>query len=1270
ISGADSVAQMFSGATSFNQDIGNWDISGLNNSRPASIAGANNMFAGVTLSTENYDSLLIGWNSLDPGETLIPTNISLSGGNSTYCSGAAARNNLSTVKGWTITDQGSSTELPNAICMDIIVLLDSNGNATITADQLNNGSGDSCGTATLSISNSTFNCSNLGENTVQLTITDSNGNTSTCNAIVTVKDEINPIVITQNITVQLDSNGNGLITTALVNNGSSDNCEIASMSLDKTTFDCSNVGDNTVILTVIDTSGNEATATATVEVLGVQAAFTTDSNAVCRNIVINFTDTSTASGSETITSWLWDFGDGNTSSVQNPSHSYGIPNVYVVSLTTTSSNGCESTTSTSITVHPPIADFTLTPEIGCETPHTVFFTDLSTQPDIWLWEFGDGSTSTAQNPVHNYTTYGDFPVRLWVQDTIYGCSDIKERLVKVAAVQTNFTLNGTTNAFGCGPLDVNFVDTSVILGNDTIDTWLWDFGDGESSTEQNPTHIYEQPGVYSPTLTTILAITGCINVKTSVVQVIGPNIDFETTSTTSGCPPLDIQFNDLTIFGAPIVAWIWDFGDGNTSNFQNPLHQYTSFGVFDVSLTIIDIDGCSRTMIKTAFVDTSDNIAPTAICQNMVVQLDANGEVSITTDDIDNGSSDNCGAVSMALDIATFNCTNLGVNTVILTVTDNNGNTDFCTATVTVEDNIDPTWDNAPSDLIVECDGTSDPLGAFATWLTSFSGTDACGTAIITNNSTGLSDNCGATGTETVTFTLTDECGNTITQSATFTIEDTTAPTIVCPMNVDISTDPGVCGAEVDFPMAVALDSCGSVTVAQTGGLPSNSFFPVGVSIVEFTATDECGNTTVCSFIITVTDNEVPVTVCQDITIQLDELGNASIVAADIDGGSTDNCGVAPISASQTDFDCSDVGDNNVMLTVTDINGNTSTCIAVVTVEDITLPSVICQNITVQLGTSGTVTISGNDVDGGSTDACGIASYVSDINTFDCSNIGDNTVVLTVTDVNGNTSTCTAIVTVEDTTSPELICMNITVELDGNGMATIIPSDVIENLNDACGINTSAVDITEFYCSDIGNPVTVQVFAEDVNGNLTTCYATVTVVDLLAPVLTCPEDQTQDPGPGNLFWEVPDFFANGEATTTDNCTDPVEITTQDPAAGTLLPDGTYTVTMTAEDEYGNVGTCDFELIIESLLGVGDFQDLVSIILYPNPAKDYIRLSNPSSLPLNKISIYDLNGRLLITSNLDNMGIEKQLDISKLATASYLIIIESNNDKIVKMLIKE
>ncbi len=336
-----------------------------------------------------------------------------------------------------------------------------------------------------------------------------------------------------------------------------------------------------------------------------------------------------------------------------------------------------------------------------------------------------------------------------------------------------------------------------------------------------------------------------------------------------------------------------------------------------------------------------------------------------------------------------------------------------------------------------------------------------------------------------------------------------------------------------------------------------------------------------------------------------------------------------------------------------------------------TAPTAVCQSFTAQLGADGSVTIQASDLDGGSSDAEGPVTLSVSPDTFDCSHVGALQVVtLTVTDSEGLTDTCTAIVTVEDNTSPVLVCQDFTIEIGADGTATLDPSDVIASNDDACGILTVAVDITEFSCADIGTPVTVQVFSQDNNGNLATCTATVTAVDLLAPVVTCPADQTVDPGAGNLFYILPDYWAIGEVTAIDNCSFPLPITTQDPAQGTPLPDGIYTITFTATDEYGNVGTCEFELTVESRLGVGDNNAIGSVQMYPNPAKHTVTIGNPASLSLENLRIFDIRGRMVKTIDLRSMGTQKTIDVSEMAAATYLVIIQGKDGQTTKRLIKE
>ncbi|MCB9214175.1 MAG: proprotein convertase P-domain-containing protein [Alteromonas sp.] len=292
---------------------------------------------------------------------------------------------------------------------------------------------------------------------------------------------------------------------------------------------------------------------------------------------------------------------------------------------------------------------------------------------------------------------------------------------------------------------------------------------------------------------------------------------------------------------------------------------------------------------------------------------------------------------------------------------------------------------------------------------------------------------------------------------------------------------------------------------------------------------------------------------------------------------------------------------------------------------------------------------------------------------LDCSNLGLNEFEITVTDDSGNTATCTATVEVIDVTDPILVCMDATVELDENGEAVVLPEYFIDEANsfDACGITITAVDVTDVTCDDIGTPITVTVFASDADGNLASCTATLTVVDLLPPVIeNCPADMTVDPGPLNLFYELPDYWTTAGVTATDNCTDPVTIISQDPVAGTLLPDGTYTISLCAEDEYGNEACCTFELTIESTLGVGDTNLDSGVAIYPNPATNVMNIDNRTSIQLEKAAIYDIHGRLVQNIDLSHMTTVQPVDVSKLSTGVYLVQIQGEGAQTVKRLIKE
>jgi gliding motility-associated-like protein len=206
-----------------------------------------------------------------------------------------------------------------------------------------------------------------------------------------------------------------------------------------------------------------------------------------------------------------------------------------------------------------------------------------------------------------------------------------------------------------------------------------------------------------------------------------------------------------------------------------------------------------------------------------------------------------------------------------------------------------------------------------------------------------------------------------------------------------------------------------AATVPYTAGTSASTIYvlPTTVAPLTYVATSTNGSSgCITTASITVRDAVAPVVVTRPVTVQLNAAGTATVTAAQVNNGSTDNCSVATVTVSPSSFTCANVGPNTVTLTVTDASGNSSTGTAVVTVQDLVAPTVVTQPVTVLLNANGQASITAAQINNGSTDNCGVNAVTVSPSTFTCANLGPNTVTLTVTDVNGNTATGTAIVTV------------------------------------------------------------------------------------------------------------------------------------------------------------------------------------------------------------------------------------------------------------------
>lgn len=320
---------------------------------------------------------------------------------------------------------------------------------------------------------------------------------------------------------------------------------------------------------------------------------------VCDGNPLPLTDLSNINGG-TITGYQWDFGDSQSGSNQNENHNYGGPGQYPVTLVITSDSGCTDTVTKTVEVYPmPQVDYTPTSVcLGVTTQ----FTDKTNVPggmaQSWVWNFGDGSANQAgQNPTHTYNQSGQYTTSLIVT-TAKGCVDSISHIVNVNAVPVVDFDADTLN--GCDPVCVNFSNL-VTIASGNIATYSWDFGDGGSSPNADPSHCYNSKSGskvdYDVTLT-VVSDSGCtatLNKQNYISTYPYPIADFIANPDTKPISDGEISFEDKSYGSA---KWDWDLGDGDSSTVQNPVHVYKDTGRFAVVLRIENQYGCADTTWK------------------------------------------------------------------------------------------------------------------------------------------------------------------------------------------------------------------------------------------------------------------------------------------------------------------------------------------------------------------------------------------------------------------------------------------------------------------------------------------------------------------------------------------------------------------------------------------------------------------------------------------------------------------------------------------------
>ena len=394
----------------------------------------------------------------------------------------------------------------------------------------------------------------------------------------------------------------------------------------------SGAGTYTVILITTTIDGCSDTASAPVEALDSPLSVFSFSN-TCLFDSAKFTNTSLNPIIGTITGWVWDFGDGSpaNTAVWSPNHLYTTPGNYQLTLITySSSQGCADTLQDSITVFPlPVADFSFADVC---LNQSMAFTDLSVVSTGNIsgrsWNFGDGSPlSTLPNPDHTYASAGTYTVSL-ITTSNSNCKDtITKNVVVHSLPVANFS-----SVSACEGSSVQFNDLSSIPGTDSIQSWVWAFGDGNSfSTSQNTSHLYPSEGFYVVQLL-VVSDFGCSDSITKLSFVNPKPIISFTANDTAGCEPLCVNFQNLSsIATGSNTQWLWDFGDSSPAGIsENPEHCYSNSSVaaamyFTVTLTVTSDSGCVSTLSKNNYI---------AVYPNPVADFTAQPPVTTITDPV------------------------------------------------------------------------------------------------------------------------------------------------------------------------------------------------------------------------------------------------------------------------------------------------------------------------------------------------------------------------------------------------------------------------------------------------------------------------------------------------------------------------------------------------------------------------------------------------------------------------------------------------------------
>lgn len=716
----------------------------------------------------------------------------------------------------------------------------------------------------------------------------------------------------------------------------------------------------------------------------------------------------------------------------------------------------------------------------------------------------------------------------------------------------------------CGHI-VNYVTP---VGTDNCPGAVTELTEGLASGSLFPAGIT----IVEYTVTDASGNTASCSFTVTVTDTILPTIN---------CPIDIVVNNDPNQCGA-IVNYPAPVALDNCPDFTVTLVEGLASGSFfpvGTTIVIYQIEDVSGNIDVCTFdVTVNDTQPPTPVCNDVAVNNDP-GECSAVVNYNLPTANDNCPGditVSFVSGLGSGATFPVGTTTETYLFQDAAGNIQTCEFDVIVTDNEAPVLDCPEDVTFILAAGSCDTTYTYITPI----GTDNC-PGVSTVQTEGIaSGDIFPVGVHVIEFTSVDANGNSTACEFTVTILEPVPPTITCPESVSVSADPTECGAIVNYVTPIGEDNCPGVNTALTEGLASGSLFPVGITLVEYTATDASGNQVTCSFTVEVTDDVNPIITCPNDIVTGPTTPDCQALVNYPAPGAIDNCGLASVEliAGLASGSLFPTGVTTIVYEATDVNGNTATCSFTVTVEGENEPSIVCPSDIVvtnapdSCGAFVTYTVPvGIDGCGGEFDA----QLIFGIGSGGYFPVGTTEETYQVVTTEGNAS-CSFNVVVLDEQNPTITCPDdITIVAEGGECELPVSFDMpvaFDNCPDVTIAQTAGLPSGSNF--GIGEN-TITYTATDASGNTATCSFTITIVDPIDPTISnCPADISVNATQGQCGAAVTYELPIGA----DNCDFTLELTAGF-ASGETFPVGTTTVTYTVTDLSGNTASCSFTVTV-------------------------------------------------------------------------------------------